>query len=214
MLRHIKPFFMKNPRLQLSFTTYSDTNFLNKGKLIVTSMTNNPAFTNPIPTLAEVQAALDTYSNNLTLAAQLGRLNVAEKNQSRATLEQLLSQLGLYVMFIANGDEAILVSSGFTLAKNPQPRKLESPGNVILAYGITAGTLVSSVSKGNATSFIHEIADVLPAEETNWTSYPGSTSIFTFTNLTPGKQYWVRVAAIGNRKQIAYSNTATQFASL
>ena len=117
-------------------------------------------------------------------------------------------------MFIANGDEAVLISSGFTLAKAPQPRKLDNPGNVELVYGITAGALISSIIKRNATSFVHEIADVLPAEDTTWTSYPSSTSQFTFTDLTPGKQYWVRVAAIGNRKQIAYSTTATQFASL
>jgi hypothetical protein len=205
---------MKNPKLQLSFTTYSDSNFLTKAILIVTSMTNNPAFANPIPTLADVQTALDNYAKNLTAAGSLGRTNVADKNQSRGILEQLLFQLGLYVMFIANGDTAILTSSGYTLAKDPQPRKLENPGNVVLSYGITSGALISSVTKGNATSFIHEITDALPTANTNWTGYPSSTSQFTFTNLTPGNQYWVRVAAVGNRKQIAYSTIATQFASL
>jgi len=79
---------------------------------------------------------------------------------------------------------------------------------------LPAGTLISSIHKGNASSFIHEIADALPTDETNWTCYPTSTSQFTFTGLIPGKQYWVRVAAVANRKQIAYSNIATQFACL
>ena len=205
---------MKNPKLQLSFKNYTDSNFLTKSVNIDSSMTNNPFFPDPVPNIAQVQAALGIYSEKLDAAKSGGRNAVAEKNQARGVLEQLLFQLGMYVMFIANGDEAILVSSGFTLAKMPQPRKLENPGNVTLTYGITAGTLVSSVPKGNATSFIHEIADALPTENTNWTSYPTSTSTFTFTNLTPGKQYWVRVAAVGNRKQIAYSNIATQFATL
>ncbi len=205
---------MKTSKIQLSFRSFTDSNFLTKAGNIGTSMTNNPFFTDPVPTIAEVLAALGIYGQKLDSAKSGGRNAVAEKNQSRGILEQLLFQLGLYVMFIANGDEAILVSSGFTLTKMPQPRKLENPGNVTLTYGITAGTLVSSVPKGNATGFIHEITDALPTEETNWTSYPSSTSSFTFTNLTPGKQYWVRVAAVGNRKQIAYSNIATQFASL
>ena len=177
-------------------------------------MTGNPAFTDPVPTLAQVQDGVTVYSQKLDAATSGGRNAVADKNQARSVLEQLLFQLGLYVMFIANGDEAILVSSGFTLAKMPQPRKLENPGNVVLVYGITAGTLVSTVSKGNANSFIHEITDALPTDATSWTNFPSSTSSFNFTNLTPGKQYWVRVAAVGNRKQIAYSNFATQFASL
>ena len=205
---------MKIQRLQLSFRKFPDSNFLTKGVLIVTSMTNNPAFPSPIPTLADVQNALDKYSSDLNAAGSLGRVNVADKNQSRAILEQLLFQLGLYVMFIANGDVAILASSGFTLAKDPQPRRLENPGNVVLTYGITSGELNSAVAKGNASSFIHQVTDALPTDSTNWTSYPSSTCQFTFTNLTPGKQYWVRVAAVGNRKQIAYSTIATQFASL
>lgn len=205
---------MKNSKIQLSFRAVTDSNFLTKGTNIGTSMTGNPFFTDPVPTIAQVQEAVGNYAEKLDAAKSGGRNAVAEKNQARGILEQLLFQLGLYVMFIANGAEAILVSSGFTLVKAPQPRKLENPGNVILTFGITAGTLISSVPKGNANSFIHEISDTLPTESTNWTSYPTSTSTFTFTNLTPGKQYWVRVAAVGNRKQIAYSNIATQFASL
>ena len=205
---------MKKFKLLLSFRILTDSNFLTKAILIVTSMTDNPAFPNPIPTLADVQAALGAFSDALIAAGGLGRTNVADKNQKRLVLEDLLYQLGLWVMFSANNDYAILTSSGFSVAKEPQPRWLQNPGNVILTYGITAGQLISTVAKGNAVSFIHEISDELPTEETTWTSYPSSTSTFTFTNLVPGKQYWVRVAAVGNRKQIAYSNIATQFASL
>jgi len=205
---------MKNPKIQLSFTKETDSNFLKKAIYINTSMTGNPAFPDPIPTLAIVQDAIGVYSEKLNAATGLGRVNVADKNQARAVLEQLLFKLGLWVMFMADGVEAVLISSGYTLIKEPQPRRLEKPGDVTLTYGITAGTLISSIPKGNANSFIHEITDALPTEETNWTGYPTSTSQFTFTGLTPGKQYWVRVAAVGNRKQIAYSNIATQFASL
>src|SRR5664279_3513464 len=130
---------MKIPKIQLCFTTFTDSNFLIKGVNIVTSMTGNPAFTDPVPTLAQVQDGVTVYSQKLNGAKSGGRNAVADKNQARSVLEQLLFQLGLYVMFIANGDEAILVSSGFTLAKMPQPRKLENPSNVVLVYGITAG---------------------------------------------------------------------------
>jgi hypothetical protein len=205
---------MKFPKIQLSFASYTDADFLQKSQYIVTSMTNNPSFPSPIPTLADVQEATGAYAEALNAAASLGRVAVAEKNAARATLEGLLAQLGMYVMFVANGDEAILATSGYTLAKIPQPRKLENPGNVTLTDGISAGELNSFVPKGNATSFIHQITDATPTEATNWSNFPASTSQYTFTNLTPGKQYWVRVAAIGNRKQIAYSNVATQFARL
>ncbi len=205
---------MKNPKIQLSFTKETDSNFLKKATFINTSMTGNPAFPDPIPTLAIVQEAIGVYAEKLSAATGLGRVNVADKNQARDFLEQLLFKLGLWVMFMADGVEAVLISSGYTLVKEPQPQNLEKPGDVTLTYGITAGTLISSIPKGNASSFIHEITDALPTEETKWTGYPTSTCQFTFTGLIPGKQYWVRVAAVGKRKQIAYSNIATQFASL
>lgn len=185
-----------------------------KATYIVESMTGNPSFPDPVPTLAEVQAAVDVYNTKLLAAAGLGRVNVAEKNEARVTLEQMLYKLGLWVLFMANGVDAILVSSGFTLTKDKQPRNLEKPGDVTLAYDITSGTLISSIPKGNGTGFIHEISDVAPAGNTVWKSFPASTSHFTFSQLTPGQQYWVRIAMVGSRKQIAYSNVATQFAAL
>ena len=185
---------------------------MNKGGNIVLSLTDNPAFPSPIPPLADVQDALSTYSAALVTAESLGRDNVSAKNQARAILELLLGQLGRYVMFVANGDENALVSSGFPLAKDPQPRTLVNPGNVTLENGISTGELISSVAKGNASGFVHQIADILPTEATVWTSHPSSSRKYVFKNLTPGKQYWVRVIAIGFRGQQAISNVSTLFA--
>jgi hypothetical protein len=205
---------MKRQSIQLSFTKLSDSNFLTKANFINVSMSGNSFFPSPIPTLAQVQEAIDLYDAKLLAATGLGKVNVAEKNQAREVLEQLLYKLGLWVLFMADGVEAVLASSGYTLVKEPQPRTLDKPGDVTLTYDITSGTLISSIPKGNASSFIHEITDAPPTENTVWKSYPASTSSFTFTGLIPGRQYWVRVAVVGSRQQIAYSNIATQFASL
>jgi len=203
---------MRSPKINICFTGYGDSGLLNKANHIVASMTISGAFVTPVPTLAEVQNAIDAYSASLVAAAALGRVNVATKDQNRETLELLLAQLGRYVMYIAAGDYNILVNSGFTVSKDPQPRYLQNPGNVVLGNGITTGTMTSTIKRGNATSYVHEITDVLPTENTVWIKYPSSTAQFVFTNLTPGKQYWVRVAAIGYRNQVAYSNIASQFA--
>jgi hypothetical protein len=159
-----------------------------------------------------LQAAIATYTTDLTAAADLGRVNVANKNQSRQVLTEVLVQLGRYVTYVAAGDENILVASGYTVSKDPQPRHLENPGTVTLSNGNTSGTIVSMVKKGNAYSYLHEITDVLPTESIVWTKLPSNSKQFTFTNLIPGKQYWVRVAAIGYRNQVAYSTVATLFA--
>ena len=101
-----------------------------------------------------MQAAIATYSINLTAATDLGRVNVSSKNQSRNVLIEVLVQLGRYVTFIAADDENILVMSGYTLAKEPQPRHLENPGTVTLSNGNTSGTMISFVKRGNANNRI------------------------------------------------------------
>lgn len=204
---------MKLQKISISFSKYSDADFLNKAEHILQSMAGNPAFPDPIPTLAELGTAVTKYSNDLVAAAGLGRNNVAEKNQSRTQLELLLGQLGMFVMFVGNGNLAILTSSGYTLTKEPEPNYITNPGNVTLLNGVTSGEMVSMVKTVKAAkSYLHQITDQQPAETTVWTSTPSSRSKFVFKNLEPGKKYWVRVAAIASGEQLAYSTVSSQFA--
>lgn len=203
---------MRFQKISLNFSNYSDADFQTKAVFVLTSMTGNPAFTDPIPTIAQVQAGVSNYSEAMTAAAGLGRINVAHKNKARQELEALLQQLGMYVMYVANGDAAILTSSGYSLTKMPEPSYISNPGNVTLKNGVTSGELVDSVGTvAAARLYFHEICDTAPSEATVWTRNQSSKSRFVFTGLTPGKQYWVRVAAVGSGEQIAYSTVATQF---
>lgn len=204
---------MRKNKIRISFVKYSDANLETKAGLILKSMTGNPAFPDPVPTLVELQAAVTSYHEALVAAAELGRTNVANKNSIRQQLEGLLTRLGMYVMFIANGDEAILVSSGYTLVKTPEPRYISNPGIVTLANGITSGELVCSVPQvKGATSYQFGICAELPTDATVWANEPYTKSRFTFQGLVPGKQYWFRVAALGTGGQKAYSPVASVFA--
>lgn len=209
----LKPIFMNSRKINLSFGKLTDANFENKGNHIVASMDSNPAFTNPVPAITEVKAAANRYSAALVAAANLGRNEVAEKNASRSELEQLLATLGLYVMNTAKGDEKMLVSSGFTLTKQREPRHISTPGNVTISNGISQGELIATI-KGDpgATCYIHQICSELPTDATIWQSVNTSTSKYMYKHLQPGRQYWVRVAVVGARQQIAYSPVATKFA--
>lgn len=203
---------MKSQKVSISFAKYTDSDLETKSEHILTSMTGNPAFADPIPTLVELQNAVTTYSLNLVTAAGLGKVAVAEKNKSRRILELLLTQLGMYVMYIANGDAAILTSSGFSLTKLPEPNYITNPGNVKLTNGVTSGQLESMVKAQKAArTYLHQIADEMPTDTTVWQSKASSRSSYVFNNLVPGKQYWVRVAATASGEQVAYSTVATQF---
>lgn len=203
---------MKQNRINLSFEKYSDADFENKVTYIIECMTGNANFGTPVPPLADVQAALDKFSDALTAAAGLDRVAVAEKNKCREDLVQLVVQLGNYVIYIANGNTAILASSGYTPSKQREPRNITNPGNVTLSNGVTSGELVAKVKRvSGASAYFYQITGEEPTENTQWVSTSGTRSQFTFTDLVPGKRYWVRMAAIGRDQQVAYSPVATQF---
>ena len=203
---------MKMQKINTSFTTFSDANLEQKASYILELMTGNAAFPNPAPSLGQLQAEVNAYGQALTAAAGLDRTQVALKNEARQTMEITLSKLGMYVMNVALGNVALLTSSGFTLNKPDDVIYIDNPGSVVIENGITSGELVVSVTavKG-AKSYQHQIATEQPLEATEWKSTSTSRSKITYTNLQPGKQYWVRVAAIGSRGQIAYSPVAAKF---
>ncbi len=204
---------MNTAEISISFSRYSDANLETKAQHIVASLTGNAAYPTPTPKLSDLEAALTAYTNAKIAAEALGRVNVAEKNKARTALQLVLTAMGRYVIFTANGDITTLISSGYTLFKEPEPQHLPAVGNVTLSNGITAGELIASVKRPKgAKNYLHQISAVLPTDNTVWTSNPSSRSRYTFTNLQPGKQYWVRVAASGSNQQLAYSAVATQFA--
>lgn len=200
-------------RISTSFGHYSDANFEQKAEYIIEQMTDNAFYPNPSPELGDVQASLTTYSNALVEAGGLDRTLVALKNEARQVLEIMIGKLGMYVMNVALGNVAMLTSSGFTLLKSGEPQYIDNPGQVTISNGITSGELVAVVPavKG-AKSYMHQIATELPTDATEWVSTTTSRSKFTYTNLQAGRQYWIRVAVIGSRGQVAYSPVSTQFA--
>ena len=203
---------MKMQKISTSFANFSDANLEQKAEYILEQMTGNKSFALPAPTLAELQSAITTYSLALIAAAGLDRTQVAIKNEARQTLEITLGKLGMYVMNVALGNTAMLTGSGYTLNKPGEQVYIDNPGNVSIANGVTSGELVASVvAVKGAKSYLHQIAEQQPTAATEWQSTSTSRSKFTYSNLQPGKQYWVRVAAIGSRQQIAYSTVASQF---
>ncbi len=199
---------MKQPRLRQDYSRLTDAALELKAETVSLAMNANPVFPTPTPSTAEFLVAINAYSTALTAAQSRDKVEVAEKNAKRATLEQLMSSLAGYVMSVANGDEAILVLSGFDLVKpaSPQP-PIGIPENFSVSRGINEGEIVSSVDRvAGARTYIHEYtADPLtPASE--WAQQFTTVRKCTIADLVPGQKYWFRVAAIGTRNQMVYTN--------
>jgi hypothetical protein len=209
-----KPFsIMKKVKLNLSFGRYTDDGLQAKAQSIILALTGNANFPNPLPPLATLQAELATYSAALAAAATNDVVKIAEKNEARLALEEVLVQLGLHVMAVSNGDIVMLTSSGFDLPKDKESAILEQPGSVSISNGITTGELVVKIPRvQGAYSYLFLITPDPMLPNSVWETVPSSRSSNTFQNLVPGIKYWIKIAAVGSGSQIAYTPAGSQIA--
>ena len=205
-------------KLIFGFKKLSDANFGIKAEAIATSVSEHADFfPTPIPTLAVVTDAIGVYLEALVNAKSLDRTAVSIKNQRRADLDDLLGQLGRYIMQVDNGDITILIASGFELAKTPEPTPpLEKPENFMVQEGINSGTFRMQVQRQkNVRSYQFQVTTSDPTaseSEAVWVTYFSSTSKTIVSGLVSGKRYWCRVGIIGSYSQQLYSDVITKIA--
>jgi hypothetical protein len=99
-----------------------------KGESVYTALNGNAYFPDPQPSLTEYRAVLDALAQANTDAEDRGRQACARKRAAVAAFDQATARLAAYVNSVALGDVTKLVSSGFMLAKRPEPQnQLASP---------------------------------------------------------------------------------------
>lgn len=108
-------------------------------------MNGNVDLPTPTPGLDVINDAIVFYQAALTTAQSRERIQVVIKNQARAALIVLLTELTNYVTFTANGNPAILISSGFDMRKDPEPSSITKPGKIQVTDGLKSGELTVSV---------------------------------------------------------------------
>ena len=205
------------PRIKLNLRTLSVPDKVAKGRQIVSAMTNNANFSNPHPALSDVTASLATLEQTHT-SLQTAKASVKAKatalDDAEAKASEILTQLAAYVESIAGSDETIITSAGLeTKIPRSAPSVLSPP------HGLS--TTVSDHDKeidltwkkvANAKSYTIQFSPDPPTPE-SWAHATITTASFaTIDNLTSGKRYWFRVAAVGAMGQSGWSEPATKIA--
>ena len=201
------------PTLSTDFVPYNDSDFLAFARSVMFNMRNNPHFPDPVPPLDTIGELVIEFAVSLSDASTKNRVDIAVKNTLRKQLEHQLGRLALYVMYVADDIEAILVSSGYNLTKKRAGSSVGEPGSPTLRSGINSGEIVSVIRavKG-AKYYLFEITRGDLTNESIWETHSCSRRKYTFTNLTPGQKYWVRIAVLGTGKQKLYSNPVSLWA--
>jgi hypothetical protein len=201
-------------RIRLNLRNLSVTDKVAKGRQIVTAMTSNTGFLNPNPPLAEVTTSLDDLEKAFA-SVQAARSEVTTRtvNQENAEtrLDQMLTQLAGYVESIAGKNDALITSAGLeTKSSRSAPTAPTTPQSLSATVGAHDGEInLSWKPVSNARSYVIE-SNLDPAA-TSWTHVGIATSANkTISNLTSGKRYWFRVAAVGAVGQSGWSEHATK----
>lgn len=202
-------------RIKLNLRNLSVPEKIAKGRQIVNAMNNNSRFANPNPPLPEVTTALDDLERAFALV-QAARSEVTTKTVSQDNaerkLDQTLTQLASYVESIAGKDEALITSAGMeTKSSRSAPTVPNVPQGLSAAAGAHEGEInLSWKPVANARSYVIEFS-LDPATAASWTHAGVATAASkAISNLTSGKRYWFRVAAIGAVGQSGWSEHATK----
>ena len=203
---------MPQVRITNGIDRLSDNDLSARAKYIKDRLTDNANFPTPDPTLATVQVAISAFDAALLQARTGNRQDIVMKNAKRAELVDLVHLLGNYVLFTSKGDATVATSSGFHIAKGPEPSPaIAAPEGVQLDSGINAGDLVLTFKKVPAArSYVYAVAEDPLTTDSQWQTQVGTVAKNTFTGLSSGKRYWCRVAAVGINKQMVYSDAVAR----
>jgi len=202
-------------RVKLNLRNLSITEKIAKGRQIVTAMTDNARFANPNPPLSDVTTALDDLEKAFALL-QAARSDVTTKTVSQdnaeTKLDQTLTQLAGYVESVAGKDDTVITSAGLETKSSPSaPTVPTAPQGLSATTGEHEGEIsLTWKPVANARSYIIEFS-LDPATASSWTHSGVATAANkTLFNLTSGKRYWFRVAAVGAVGQSGWSEHATK----
>ncbi|MDP4207234.1 MAG: hypothetical protein Q8928_00335 [Bacteroidota bacterium] len=188
---------MKKIKVVLDFIKLSVTEKISFYRNAITKLsTNGSTFSNPDIRLEDVKSLVDSLEERAQAAKDGGRAATAAMYAAEEVADNAFRILAAFVDRIANGDETIILSSGFNISKQPVTSKKP---DLSVENGIISGS-VKLVAKAveMAGAYIWQYAkDTMPANESDWLTAGHSTrATFELSGLDIASKYWFRVAAI------------------
>jgi len=202
-------------KIYIDFSTnrYSDSELLVKTASIETALLGNPRFAAAAGKLTVVTEKKEIFALALSKAATGTKQDTYDKNIARKPLESALGDLGLNVQEISGGDESLLLESGFDLKKKRSSvGELDPVKNLEVKAGTGHGVLELSWNVvEHALVYNLEYCEAPSSGTSVWVRISVSKRRFTIKDLTPGKAYVFRVAAVGTTTDLNWSEEVTSF---
>ncbi len=166
-----------------------------------------PSLEVPLTTINKV---VDDFEAAVLLAKDGAHSAISDRNDKEIIADNLFRFLVMYVNKIANGDETIIIKSGFHVSKQPTPfRKPE----IVVNDGLKSGSVIVVLKAVlGAVAYKIQYRVVSPTGViSDWVEVDISTvATCTIDNLTPGGTYQFIYASISSAGTSDFSNPVTK----
>lgn len=168
-------------------------------------MDNNPNFPDPPPALAELNKLLPEYGIAVANAKGRDTVMVSIKKDLKAKMVALLTELDAYVTAKCAGNRTMLLTSGFYISGEKGEIAAPTIGKLDVVLG-PPGIVTTRIKRVARTrAYLHQYATEPPTSATSWHSEGSLQAEYTFSGLTSGKTYWLRVVVLSSDSQMVYS---------
>jgi hypothetical protein len=188
-----------------SYKRERDSDLTTTGKRIVEKMENNPNFPHPPAALATLKQLLPEYHNAVANAKGRDKEMVAIKRAKKMAVVTLLTELASYVSLTCNGDEALLLNSGFEISGQYREQQVPVIQKLVVELG-PPGEVTTRIKRvAGARAYMHQYTTEPPNSETVWMNEGSTNAYYIFRGLKSAVKYWFRIVVLGSAGQTVYS---------
>jgi len=202
---------MKKDRIVLDFIRIPVAQKTEIGKGVISKMTNNPKFATPDVSVDALEAKNTLLETRSVAALGGGKEATALLHQTEEEWNDIMRKMAKYVDRIADGDDTVILSAGFNLAKQPTPAVRP---DFSVELGDKSGFVsIRRQAVEGAKSYIWQYcsSETPAANDTDWvTAQVTSKASVELSGLTPKTTYWFRSAVVTTAGTSAYNSPVMQ----
>jgi hypothetical protein len=186
-----------------SFIYCRDGELIKIARRILDSIKQNTKFSNAGPLLELIEKALQEYIAALSAAGGRDRVLVSIKDDKKAILQALLTELANYVTQTAKGDKTMLLESGFDLNADKGASQKAVP-KLAVNLDVPGEATISIPRVTGARIYVHQCTPDPLTPQSVWISEFSLKPEHTFNGFESMAKIWVRVIVIDKKGESVY----------
>ncbi len=181
---------MRQAKVKTNYSAVRQDNLGTTANTMHDSLTGNTSFPSLPVALAAFLLLINDYLAKLAAALHGTPEQTAEKNEAKKNLLTGISKNGVYINATADGDEVKLKSSGYTMAKMPEPKgpykmpdvfsviASREPGRAMVDFGAMRGA-----------AYMVRLTNEIKTDRNLWPTTIDTRRSFAIDGLVSGSRY-------------------------